>query len=413
VSSELTDPETALELVLERVARLPAEPVALTEALGRVLAAPVESADDVPGFDNSAMDGFAVRSADTDGATTESPVHLRLAGESRAGGPAKAPLGEGEAFRISTGAMLPQAADAVVRVEDAAERDGHVEVAAPLQPGTDIRRAGEDIRAGQRVIEAGTVIGPAELGVLASVGAAEVSCVVRPRLALLVTGDELVDPGQPLPPGAIRNTNAYALSAQASQVGADVVLSERVPDDPAATRSALERALAADVAVICGGMSAGVHDHVRPALEALGATEVFFGLAFRPGKPTWFGVREREGRAGALVFGLPGNPVSAMITFHWFVRPALAAMTGAPVEGRRTQAVFDEPYRKRPGRAHAVRCRLDLQPDGWHVRPTKEQGSHVLTSMLGAEALAFLPVDRGDVAPGERVEVELLPGAEG
>jgi molybdopterin molybdotransferase len=232
-------------------------------------------------------------------------------------------------------------------------------------------------------------------------------------MAIVSTGDELVAPGEPLRPGGVRNTNAYALSAQATRAGAEVVLVTRAPDDLAATKASIAKALEADVAVICGGMSAGVHDHVRPALEELGATQVFFGLAFRPGKPTWFGVRARDGEPDTLVFGLPGNPVSAMVTFHWFVRPALAAMSGASSERRTARAVFEEPYRKQPGRAHAVRCRLELHDDGWHVWPTGDQGSHVLTSMLGADALAYLPVERGDVEPGDTVEIELLPEAGG
>jgi molybdopterin molybdotransferase len=170
--------------------------------------------------------------------------------------------------------------------------------------------------------------------------------------------------------------------------------------------------------IVCGGVSVGPHDHVKGALKQLGAREVFWGVALRPGRPTWFGVHEKAGASGGssegsegsavLVFGLPGNPVSAMITFHLFVRPALAALAGRALERRRTSAVIDERYPKLPGRAHVVRCRLEAREDGWHVRPTKEQGSHVLTSMLGAQALALLEVERGDVSAGERVEIELL-----
>jgi molybdopterin molybdotransferase len=183
---------------------------------------------------------------------------------------------------------------------------------------------------------------------------------------------------------------------------------EIVPDDRRATVDALGRALRADVAVVTGGVSVGPHDHVKPALAELGVEEVFWGVALRPGKPTWFGVHRRSDDQPALVFGLPGNPVSAMVTFHLFARPALVAMTGGDPALRRAHAVMDADYAKQPGRAHAVRCRLDHRDDGWHVRPTGPQGSHVLTSMLDAQALALVEVERGDVTAGERVEIEIL-----
>jgi len=391
--------------VLERVRPLDSEEVQLADALGRVLASGVTSGDDVPGFDNSAMDGYAVRAADTSAAGPGRPVRLRLAGESRAGKPAERALEAGEAYAISTGAMVPTGADAVVRVEDTAPAADAVDVLAAVEPGTDIRRAGDDVRAGDRVLEAGLWLGPAELAVAASTGAATVSCTRRPSVSFVSTGDELTPPGQPLRPGGIRNTNSFALPAQARRAGADALEPHLARDDFGATVEALRESLAADVAVITGGVSVGPHDHVKPALAELGVEEVFWGIALRPGKPTWFGVAS----GGApLVFGLPGNPVSAMITFHLFVRPALAAMMGAEPRERRGEAAFDAAYSKRPGRAHVVRCRLETQPDGWHVLPTKAQGSHMLTSMLDAQALAYLEVDRGDVTPGDRVEIEIL-----
>lgn len=389
--------------MLERVPQPQLEPVALTEAHGRVLARDVTSADDVPGFDNSAMDGFALRSADVAAAAPTAAIELRLVGESRAGSPYAGMLGPGEAIAISTGAMVPAGADAVLRVEDAEHADGRLRVAAPLPAGKEIRRAGEDVRAGERVLAAGTRLGPAELGVAASTGVAELPCARRPRVAVVVTGDELVRPPAPLGPGQIRNTNGYALPAQALAAGAEVLEVVTVGDDFRATVSALERALAADVVVATGGVSVGPHDHVRPALAELGVEQVFWGIALRPGKPTFFGTR-----AETIVFGLPGNPVSAMVTFHLFARPAIARMLGTTPRERRATATFDAGYAKRPGRAHVVRCTLKADDDGWHVHPTKDQGSHVLTSMLGAEALAYLDVARGDVSAGERVEIEIL-----
>jgi molybdopterin molybdotransferase len=222
-------------------------------------------------------------------------------------------------------------------------------------------------------------------------------------VSVLSTGDELVEPGGPLQPGQIRNSNAFTVPAQAERAGALVARVERVRDDRQATVEAIRAALDEDVVIVCGGVSVGPHDHVKPALAELGVQEVFWGVALRPGHPTWFGTYE-----STLVFGLPGNPVSAMVTFHLFARPALAAMSGRSEERRRTTAVMDETYGKQPGRAHAVRCSLDVREDGFHVRPTREQGSHILTSMLGADALAMIEIDRGDVAAGERVTIELF-----
>jgi molybdopterin molybdotransferase len=349
------------------------------------------------------MDGFAVRAQDTGGATEKGPVALRVAGESRAGRPAGIPLSTGEAIRISTGAVVPEGADAVVRIEECRELDDMVEVLTEVPPGKELRRAGEDIRVGDLVLERGTLLGPAEVGVLASVGAAAVDCVQQPRVSVLSTGDELVEPGGPLQAGQIRNSNAFTVPAQVERAGALVASGERVPDDREATIDAIRAALDDDVLIVCGGVSVGSHDHVKPVLAELGAQQVFWGVALRPGHPTWFGTYGDK-----LVFGLPGNPVSAMGTFHLVVRPARAAMSGRSDERRRTTAVMDADYRKQPGRAHAVRCRLDVGEDGFHVRPTKEQGSHILTSMLGADALALIEVERGDVAAGERVHIELL-----
>ena len=397
--------EDAREIVLAEARTLDPERVRLSDAQARVLARPVVATDEVPPFDNSAMDGFAVRAADTAGARGEEPVALQLVGESRAGTPAPMDVDAGQAVAISTGAVLPGGADAIVPLEDARARDGVVEVGQEAVSGRFIRHRGDDIAAGEEVIAAGAPIGPAELGVLASLGVTEIMCTRRPRVALVISGDELVEPGAPLARGQIHDSNAFTLAALAELVGADVVTTEHVGDERDATRAALERALGADAAVISGGVSVGEHDHVRDALAELGAKQRFWGVALRPGRPTWFGPHP----GGALVFGLPGNPVSAMVTFLLFGRPALLAMQGAHPKRRRTTAILDQEYSKPPGRAHAVRCRLTLHKDGWHVRPTKEQTSHILTSMLGAEALALIPTDFGSVAAGMRVEIELLP----
>ncbi len=405
MTRELLDIEVARRTVLDRVSPLPGEHVALDDALGRVLAADVASADAVPPFDNSAMDGYAVRAEDTGGAGPDAPVALRVVDESRAGAPAGRTAGPGEAIAISTGATMPPGCDGIVRLEDADLRGGSIIVSSPVEPGRDLRHAGDDVMAGDVVLGRGTVLGPSELGVLAAVGRSGVPCARRPRIAVLTTGDELVGPGGDLGPGKIRDANAHSVPALARTAGADLGAVAHTGDDAEATREAIAGLLDADVAVVCGGVSVGEHDHVRSAFAELGVEEVFWGLALRPGKPTWFGV---TGDA-SLAFGLPGNPVSAVVTFILLVRPALLALAGASPERYRTTAVLDSPYSKHPGRAHFVRVRLETRDDGWHARPTKEQASHVLTSMLGADAFAIVPTERGDVEAGERVEIELLP----
>jgi molybdopterin molybdotransferase len=408
---ELIELESAQRLVLERATALSAENVNLSGALGRTLAEDVRSSETVPGFDNSAMDGFAVRASDTSGASTTSPRLLRSLDESRAGHPARSILKSGQAIAISTGAMIPRGADAVVRVEDTHRVGTEIEVRAPTERGQYVRFAGEDTRAGDVVLGAGTLVGPFELGVLAAVGRGHVPCVRRPSLRVVTTGDELLDPHEPLRPGGVRDANAYTVPALARLAGAEVLGVETVGDAPEATATALEQTLACDVAVVCGGVSVGEHDHVRRALEAAGAEQLFWGVALRPGKPTWFGTRAAaRGEPETLVFGLPGNPVSAIVTFLLFVRPALRALCGADAERDRLIATMDEDYRKEPGRADAVRCKLELRDDGWHARPTGSQGSHMLTSMLGAAGLAIVPTASEGVSVGERIEIELLPG---
>ena len=403
MQNELIEIEAARRLVLDRVSPLASEVVGIDEALGRVLGGDVESADDVPAFDNSAMDGFALQARDTQ--QVELPVRLPITDESRAGRPATTTLDAGQAMRISTGAALPDGADSVVRVEDTTAGDEQVEVGVAVEESTNVRRAGEDVSRGDLVLKQGTRLGAAELGVLAAVGRASATCVRRPRTTVLMTGDELQEPAEALRPGGVRNANAYTVPSLVTLAGAEVTHTATVRDDAAATRAAIERALHQDIVVISGGVSVGVHDHVRPTLAELGVEQVFWGVALRPGKPSWFGVHPD----GALVFGLPGNPVSAIVAFLLFARPAIQGLLGAGADPVRAQAIFDDAYEKQAGRAHVLRCRLRLREDGWHATPTKEQGSHILTSMLGADALAVIPTDSEGVAAGDSVAIELLP----
>ena len=413
--SDLITIDEARRRVLSAVTRLGDEPVALRQALGRVLAEEVSSTLPVPPFDSSAMDGFAVVAGPA--------AELSVVGEARAGHPYAGVVALGQAVRISTGAVLPEGADAVVPVErttalkEAGSGDGvvlepalrakgrHDRVSVPVtQPGENVRRAGEDIPLDAVVLRTGIHLGPAELGVAASVGRAELRCAQRPKVAVLVTGDELTEPGTALGPGAIYSSNAYALGAQVERAGGEVVKRITVPDDAEGTRRALEQALDADVVIVSGGVSVGPHDHVKPVLRDLGAEERFWGVRLRPGKPTWFGVR-----GDTLVFGLPGNPVSAMVTFQLFVRPALAAAQGAPPDAPRIVATLESTIPRNPEREQAIRVHVLQSQDGPMAAPTKDaQGSHVLTSMVGADGLALIAPGEGEAPAGERVEVELL-----
>jgi molybdopterin molybdotransferase len=381
--------------VLDSVTRLGDEAVALDAALGRVLAEDVTSAIPVPPFDSSAMDGYAV--------VAGQGGELEVIGEARAGHPFGGRLSEGSAVRISTGALVPEGADAVVPVELTMAVKGGVGV-PEIEAGANVRRAGEDIPLNAVVLRAGIQLGPAELGVAASVGRGDLRCAQQPRVAVLITGDELTPPGAPLGPGRIYGSNGFALAAQVERAGAVLAGRATVPDDPDGTRAAIAAALDdADVVLVSGGVSVGPHDHVKRALRDLGVEERFWGVRLRPGKPTWFGTRDRK-----LAFGLPGNPVSAMVTFQLFARPALTALQGG-VQPARVSARLGETVARNPQREQAIRVRLVQSENGLVAQPTKEaQGSHVLTSMLGADALAFIAPGEGEAAAGERVEVERL-----
>jgi molybdopterin molybdotransferase len=397
--ADLISVEETRTRVLAAVRPLPAEPVASADALGRVLAADVVSELALPPFDSSAMDGFAV--------VAGPPGELPVVGESRAGTPFGGTLRPGEAVRISTGAVVPAGADAIVPVERVEERGDRVQVPA-TEPGAHLRRAGEDVQAGQVVLRAGARVGPSELGMLAAMGVKSTPCARRPRVAIVATGDELRAPGEKLGPGQIHDSNAVTIGAQAALAGAEVIGRSSAGDDREATLGALRQALeAADVVCVSGGVSVGPHDHVRPALAELGAEQHVWGVRLKPGKPFWFGTLD-TGPVRKLVFGLPGNPVSAMVTFQLFGLPALRALQGADPSASRSSAILDAPLARDPDRDQATRCRLRLDDDGWHAQATGPQGSHVLSSMIGAGALAVVPAGEGVIAPGERVAIELL-----
>jgi molybdopterin molybdotransferase len=400
VPGDLLPIEDARVRIIAAVRQLPAERVAADEALGRVLAEDVASDLDLPPFDSSAMDGYALVA----GPAAELPI----VGESRAGRPFDGVLLAGEAVRISTGAVVPEGADAVVPVERTKETENGVQV-PDTNPAANVRGAGDDVRAGEVVLTSGTAIGPAEAAMLAALGREWVECSRRPRVAVLATGDELRPAGERLGPGQIHDSNAAALAAQATAAGGEVVLRDVVEDTLEATSEALSHALAvADVVCVSGGVSVGAHDHVRPALFGLGVEQLLWGVRLKPGKPLWAGTRDGDGGERKLVFGLPGNPVSAMVTFQLFARPALRALQGAGAAASRSTGVLDVAIDRSPEREQAVRCHLRVADDGFHVEPTGAQGSHVLSSMLGAGALAMIPAGEGAMAEGSRVGIELL-----
>jgi molybdopterin molybdotransferase len=385
--------------VLQAVSRLPDELVSIDDALDRVLAQEVTAVGDVPPFPCSAMDGYAVIAGDAG-------RNLALVGESRAGAPSTLELSEGQAIRISTGAAVPPGATAVIRQEDVEADGSEIRIQAAVATGENIRQAGEDMQAGATILTPGAVLGAAELGAAVAAGAGELTVACRPRVTVLCTGDELRAPGEPLGPGEIHNSNAPMLVALAQRCGATAPPARRLPDDRAATESELAAALeSSDVVIVSGGVSVGPHDHVKPALAALGVGELFWGVALQPGRPTWFG--ERGGR---LVFGLPGNPVSAVVTFTLFARPALAALQGAgPDQGLETQALLGVPVRCNSKREQALRVRLEHADGRTSAIPNGPQGSHIVTSLLGADALAMIPPGEGELPQGTPVRLEPLP----
>jgi molybdopterin molybdotransferase len=361
--------------------------VAVARAAGRCLAEDAAAVVDLPPFDSSAMDGYAVRAEDTPGA-------LRVVAESAAGRPTETVLGPGEAIAISTGAVVPAGADAVIPVErtDAGRETATVE---RIERGANIRPRGGDTRAGEPLARAGQVLRPVHLGALASGGLTHVRCGRLPTAAVLATGTELRRPGEPLGPGEIYESNTILIAAQLRLLGIEAEVLEPARDDPAATRDALERALAADVVVTSGGVSVGEHDHVRGALADLGAEEVFWRVALRPGKPVAFSVR-----GSTLVFGLPGNPVSSLVGFELFVRPALRALQGArDPEPELLLGILGAPLRRNPQRDELVRARLE---DGLLV-PVSGQESHMIARAAAASALVLVRHGDGELERGSQV----------
>lgn len=403
--------DDALDLVLANARPLGVDDVPLAEAVGRYIGEPVTASLDLPPFTNSAMDGFAVRSADT-------PGTLEVVGESAAGAPFAGVLGAGQAAVISTGAVLPEGADAVVPIEwvnldstSSSSADGAlVMVPRPVTQNHAVRRAGGDVGIGDEVLPAGIRIGAGQIGAAASLGLSSLPCGRLPRVAVLTTGSELRQPGDALGPGEIYDSNGPLLRAALASAGAEVTSIPTAADTHEAHRAAIEQALEFDVVLSTGGVSVGGHDLVREIERQLGVKELFWRIAMKPGKPLSFGVRTRTrdlGQSGArrdlstLVFGIPGNPVSVLVCFELFVRPALAAMQGADdPRPPFTPAALTAAVERNPDRDELIRVRR--RADG-RLEPLRGQQSHQLALSARADGLARIPAGTGTLAAGSEV----------
>ncbi len=390
----------ALAIVLRESTLLPTEEVSLEEALGRVLREDIRADADQPPFDRAAMDGYAVRAEDA----AKAPVRLRVAGEVKAGQWPQHAVGPGEAVRVMTGAPVPPGATAVQQVEKTRLFEDGVEILVAVEKGEHVAPRGSTARAGEVVLASGRVIDPAAIAVLASVGRTHPTVGRRPTIALLATGDELVGVGESPGPGQVRNSNAPALAAQARLAGAAVRSLGMSVDREDVIARAVEGAAGADVLVVSGGVSVGKYDLVEPVLEKAGFAFLFTAVAIKPGAPLVFGRRERT-----LVFGLPGNPVSAQVTFDLFVRPCLLCMQGArSVSLPRVTARLASRAQNRSGRTNHLPARIVWRDGGFEAQLVRSAGSGDLVAHAQANALVVIEAGRRDVAAGETAEAVIL-----
>jgi molybdopterin molybdotransferase len=396
----------ALRIILDQARPLGAETVALPEAEGRVLCETVVSSRRLPPWDNSAMDGYALRAEDAHGAGLDRPALLPIAFEVPAGDPGTRALPLRSAARIFTGAPLPPGADTVVRQEDTERRDDRVSIRVQPARGDNVRPAGEDVEVGDRVLAPGTRLLPAHVGMLTSLGRGFVAVHQRPRVAILSGGDELVEPDGDVGGGRIVSSNSWSIAALCREVGALPVYLGIAPDRPDAIERRLRAGLACDAIVSSAGVSVGDRDYARGVLEKLGCQLLFWGVQIKPGYPLAFGAF--EGR-GPLVFALPGNPVSALVTFEQFVRPALLQMAGhTRVFRPQIEATLAEGLRKSPGRMHFVRVRLAREHGRVTARSTGNQSSGVLRSLCEAQGLLIFPAEARELRAGDTVSVQVL-----
>ncbi len=405
----MLSPEEALERILKFFHPLEPERVPILEALDRVLAEDVRSDIDIPPFSNSAMDGYAVLAADTVGASRRNPRRLRIIHDLAAGYTTDVEVMPGTAVRIMTGAPLPPGADAVVRFEETERKGEWVEIFKEVPVGKDIRLAGEDVRKGELILRKGTVIRPQEIGMLASLGRKEVLVIRRPRVAIIPTGDELVEVDEPLAPGKIRNSNGYSNAAQVLKYGGIPLMLGIARDVVEDLTDRIRRGLklGVDMFITTGGVSVGDFDIVKEVLAAEGEI-TFWRVCMKPGKPLAFGQIK-----GVPLLGLPGNPVSAMVSFELFARPAILKMLGkTSFEKPIVEAILLDEVKHKDNRRHFLRVRVERRGDEYYAHLTGEQGSGILSSMVKANGLAIIPEERSHMDAGERVKVMMLDWSE-
>lgn len=403
----LTQLYEAQKVVLDAAPVLGLEKISILEALGRVLGEEIVAERDNPPWDNSAMDGFAVRWEDIrQEQAIQKPVTLSVIEDVPAGTMPSKAVGCGQAIRIMTGAPIPRGADTVLKVEDTEHTSDSVRVFKPEPKGANIRPQGEDVKKGECIIAKGTRIRPSEAGMLAILAKPFVFVHQRPRVAILSTGDELADLDERFSEEKIINSNSYGIAAAVQEAGSIPFLLGIARDTPMALKEKISQGLNADVLVLSGGVSMGDYDFTKAVFRELGAEMNFWKLAIRPGQPLAFGKIQ-----GKLAFGLPGNPVSSMVTFEQLVRPALLKMSGRRSYGRPVvQAVFQERFFKRTDRRHFLRGILTMEEGVFKVRTTGDQGSGILTSMVKANCLIDVPVEVEKLNPGDEVSVQLLNG---
>jgi molybdopterin molybdotransferase len=396
--------EQALDKILSFIEPLGAEKVPLLEALGRVIAEDINARRNLPPLDNSAMDGYAVIEDDIRNATPEAPICLDVIDDVPAGFRSEKTLRRGQAIRIMTGAPVPEGADTIVPVEDSRQDRGSVFILTPAPRGDYVRRSGEDVRKGDRVIASGDLLRPAEIGMLASVGRSMVYVTQKPVVAILCTGAELVDVDEPLGEVQIISSNSYTLAGQVKECGAIPAQLGIAKDRREEIEKKLRQGLRADVVITSAGISVGDYDYVKDVLKDLGMEMVFWKVAMKPGKPLAFGRIQ-----GKPVFGLPGNPVSSMVSFEQFVRPSLLKMMGhSQIFRPVVEAVLREDIHKEPGRRHYVRAFVSNEGNTYSVTTTGAQGSGILKSMIKANGLVIVPEDCEFLKAGEKVRVQLL-----
>lgn len=399
--------EAALELILSEINPLGMERVDILSSLGRVLGEDISAGIDNPPWDNSAMDGYAVRASDVKGASKDKPKVLKIIEDLPAGYTAKKAVKKGEAIRIMTGALMPKGTDAVVMVEETERQEARgkkreVKIFKEVKTGDNIRKAGEDFKKGDIVLRKGITIRPTEIGMLAAVGKPNVSVYQMPKVAVLSTGDELVDIDKTPANGKIRNSNSYALAAQVKACGAIPVQLGIARDNKKDLEEKLKFGLTTDCLVSSGGVSVGDFDFVKDVLKNMGSEMRFWKVAMKPGKPLAFGVI-----GGKPAFGLPGNPISSMVAFEQFVGPAILKMMGKrDIFKKAFDALLTKPIKKKPGRTHFVRAIVEQKNGQFYATPLEGQGSGVLSSMVKANCLIILHEDMQDTEKGARVKFQ-------